>query len=73
MCKIEIFEGKGPYFNYVSTFLSIFDQLSTVVGMFTTYIESIYLDMYSVIHISIHPSKELCSKMAPGEVGVSLP
>ena len=28
---------------------------------------------YSVIHISIHPSKELCSKMAPGEVGVSLP
>ena len=21
---------------------------------------------YSVIHISIHPSKELCSKMAPG-------
>ena len=26
---------------------------------------------YSVIHISIHPSKELC--MAPGEVGVSLP
>ena len=26
--------------------------------------------MYSVIHISIHPSKELCSKMAPGEVGV---
>ena len=29
--------------------------------------------IYSVIHISIHPSKELCSKMAPGEVGVSLP
>ena len=28
---------------------------------------------YSVIHISIHPTKELCSKMAPGEVGVSLP
>ena len=28
---------------------------------------------YSVIHISIHPSKELCSKMDPGEVGVSLP
>ena len=28
---------------------------------------------YSVSHISIHPSKELCSKMAPGEVGVSLP
>ena len=28
---------------------------------------------YSVIHISIHPSKELRSKMAPGEVGMSLP
>ena len=23
---------KGPYFNYVSTFLSIFDQLSTLVA-----------------------------------------
>ena len=31
------------------------------------------LSMYSVIHISIPPIKELCSKMAPGEVGVSLP
>ena len=29
--------------------------------------------LYSVIHISIPPIKELCSKMAPGEVGVSLP
>jgi hypothetical protein len=29
--------------------------------------------MYSVIHISTHPSKELCSKMALGEVGLSLP
>ena len=28
---------------------------------------------YSVIHISIPPSKELCSKMATGEVDVSLP
>ena len=28
---------------------------------------------YSVIHISTHPCKELCSKMALGEVGVSLP
>ena len=27
---------------------------------------------YSVIHNSIAPSKELCSKMAIGEVGVSL-
>ena len=31
------------------------------------------ISMYSVIHISIPPIKELCSKMAPGEVGVSLP
>ena len=29
--------------------------------------------VYSVSHISIHPSKRLCSKMALGEVGVSLP
>ena len=28
---------------------------------------------YSVTHMSIHPSKGLCSKMAPGEVGLSLP
>ena len=28
---------------------------------------------YSVIHNSIAPSKELCSKMALGEVGVSFP
>ena len=28
---------------------------------------------YNVIHISIPPSKELCSKMASGEVDASLP
>ena len=28
---------------------------------------------YSVSHIITYPSKELCSKMALGEVGVSLP
>ena len=32
-----------------------------------------HLGLYSVIHISIPPIKELCSKMALGEVGVSLP
>ena len=26
---------KGPYFNYVSTFLTIFDQLSNLVSIFT--------------------------------------
>ena len=31
------------------------------------------LTTYSVIHISIPPIKELCSKKAPGEVNVSLP
>ena len=31
------------------------------------------LMMYSVTHNSIAPSKELCSKIALGEVGVSLP
>ena len=31
------------------------------------------LQTYSDIHKSIAPSKELCSKMALGEVGVSLP
>ena len=29
--------------------------------------------LYSVIHNSIAPSKELCSKRSLGEVGVSLP
>ena len=29
-------KAKGPYFNYVSTFLSIFDRLSTLVSIFTT-------------------------------------
>ena len=28
--------NKGPYFNYVSTFLTIFDQLSNLVSMFIT-------------------------------------
>ena len=32
-----------------------------------------FCPVYSVIHNSIAPSKELCSKMALGEVGVSLP
>ena len=31
----EIFLRKGSYFNYVSMFLSIFDQQSTLVSMFT--------------------------------------
>ena len=29
------FLTRGPYFNYVSTFLTIFDQLSNLVSMFT--------------------------------------
>ena len=34
---------------------------------------TVLLTTYSVIHNSIPPSKELCSKMTLGEVGVSLP
>ena len=43
--------------------------------MLLFFLSEIYLDefIYSVIHDSIAPSKELCSKMALGEVGVSLP
>ena len=33
----KIYPRKGPYFNYVSTFLTIFDQLSNPVSMFTKY------------------------------------
>ena len=44
-------------------------QQKTLLGLSISF----WFFFYSVIHISIHPSKELCSKMAPGEVGVSLP
>ena len=49
---------------YVGKDLFIKNRSRTVVKL---------LLFYSVIHISTHPSKELCCKMALGEVGVSLP
>ena len=41
--------------------------------IFGPYRSKTLLLKYSVIHNSIAPSKELCSKMTLGEVGVSLP
>ena len=41
--------GKGPYFNYVSTFLSIFDQLSTLVSIFTTVPGNSYTTAVSIL------------------------
>ena len=53
--------------NNDGTKCSFTEQLIMTVHM------QIWTTTYSVIHISIPPIKELCSKMAPGEVGVSLP
>jgi uncharacterized Zn-finger protein len=55
--------------------IDFYQDLENFKKSFTNSKEGKYLMKlnYSVIHISIHPSKELCSKMAPGEVGVSLP
>ena len=49
----------------------LFIKISTL-NLCSTYLHIYYLSTYSVIHNSIAPSKELCSKMALGEVGVSL-
>ena len=43
---------------------------TSVLGRFSYFLNPV---TYSVIHIPTHPSKELCSKMALGEVGLSLP
>ena len=40
---------KGPYFNYVSMFLSIFDQLSTLVSIFTTVPGNSYSTAVSIL------------------------
>ena len=39
---LKFYLFKGPYFNYVSTFLSIFDQLSTLVSIFTVVSDNSY-------------------------------
>ena len=43
------------------------------IGQGATKFEKITYTGYSVSHIITNPIKELCSKMTPGEVGVSLP
>ena len=40
---------KGPYFNYVSTFLSIFDQISTLVSILTTVPDNSYSTVVSIL------------------------
>ena len=40
---------KGPYFNYFSTFLSLFDQLSTLVSIFTTVPNNSYSTVVSIL------------------------
>ena len=57
----------------ISSFLPFFSQFGIQFHYQKIYNRLNFQLIYSVIHISIHPSKELCSKMAPGEVGVSLP
>ena len=45
----HIWWDKGPYFNYVSTFLSMFDQLSTLVSIFTTVTDKSYSTVVSIL------------------------
>ena len=42
-------QSKGPYFNYVSMFSSIFDQLSTLVSIFTTVTDNSYSTVVSIL------------------------
>ena len=60
---------------FLSAFLTSFLLIAPVV--FRTQKESNFLwyriSIYSVSYNFIYPSKELCSKMALGEVGLSLP
>ena len=66
---------------YAVHWLYIFDyfwtlpwsQGSSAYIYLSVFIELMICDIYSVIHISMHHSKRFCSKMAPGEIGVSLP
>ena len=60
---------KGPIYLHILFFYCA--KIAQIQPDYRFFAESRHI--YSVIHISIHPSKELCSKMAPGEVGVVLP
>jgi len=51
---------KGPYFNYVSTFLSIFDQVSTLVSIFTTVPDNSYSTVVSILQTKYVP---LCANV----------
>ena len=51
--------------------LSIMDNSNTI--LFISALTEHFDPLYSVIHNSIAHSKELCSKIPPGEVGVSFP
>ena len=55
----------------------VLDARCTMVGrkwkLCTYFLKYYIVELYSVSHIITYPSKELCSKMALGEVGVSLP
>ena len=73
--KVEEFIGVWEHAN---AFLTGFIFCGISIAKIATYILTAKKDKntpatYSVIHNSIAPSKELCSKMALGEVGVSLP
>ena len=48
VCAFYTHPGKGPYFDYVSMFLSIFDQLTTLVSIFTTVPGNSYSTVVSI-------------------------
>ena len=56
---------KGPYFNYVSTFLSIFDQLSTLVSIFTTVPDNSYSTLVSILQTKYEPLCAIVIKVWP--------
>ena len=49
LLRFHCAQPKGPYFNYVSTFLSIFDQLSTLDSIFTTVPDNSYSTVVSIL------------------------
>ena len=59
LISLHYANSQKMHFRY---FLAVFELLSDSLTA-----------IYSVIHISIPPSKEPCSKMATGEVDMSLP
>ena len=83
MCQGEL-KHRGPSINYVVSISTIYDPPSPLLSFFLYILGSFFKAsfrvlpssllsflLYSVSHIITFPSKELCSKMALGEVGVS--